>query len=1208
MLRLLKLRSIPLSVRIAFGAVSLIVLAAFSLIQLIASDQHARLLSGHHTALSKTLEYNGEALRANIADIRSSVAFLAGLPPVSGIARALNNKGIDPVAASSIAHWRQRLEQIISRYAESHPNYLKIRLLSSNRNFQELVRVERHGGAIVVLPAKDHAHNGDITFLKNAATLTPGDVLLSRISLKDLGVSNKSLAPRFMQAATTVITPNGEVFGILIVDVAFVQLTEAVLNNLPDRVSTYLADSDGRYLYAPDDTPRQARAGIRPQTWMHQFPGLVVSDHDARRTKASLIDTDTGPMLAIGSTIRVDATRPTRTLTLIYTLPENVITEGTAASQAKAVIGVGIGSLLVAALVVWMIRRTFVPLAQLARAGEAMALGRYDTPLPDLSGSELSGLGRAFTAMQTNIAQREAEFRAITATATDAFWALDMDGKIVDVNRACERLLGYSRAELLTLRLSDLDTEKSAQELLAQIREIVAGGGGLIVTEYRRNNGQKVPVEITVSHWPIAGGRLFGFVRDITERRRVEEAVRQSEERYRLLFANSPQPMCLFDETSLHFIDVNDAAVAHYGFNRSEFLSMTLLDLHPVRDVPRLIKAIENTPSGRMSGEYQHRTRDGRTIDCVMWTERMQTCARAERIALIHDISERKRAEQSLRLYANIFERSGEAIMITDVRNHIVTVNPAFTELTGYSPDQVLGKNPKILASGTTAPEVYRDMWCALQDTGFWQGELVDRRKDGSTYPKWAAISVIRNDAGETTHYMASFTDISDRKAAEERIEYLAHHDDLTGLINRYSLEHRLKQAIHATRREGRHLAVMFIDMDRFKLINDTLGHHVGDQLLQEVARRLRDCIRESDIVARLGGDEFVVVTTSLNAPVDALTVARDIRESLARPYQLEGMPLHSSPSIGVAVFPEDGRDTDSLMKNADTAMYHAKEQGRNNAQFFTAAMNTAAAERMALETELRTALEEQQFVLHYQPQVETQSQQLCAVEALTRWQHPTRGLVAPMSFIPIAEETGMIEAIGAWVLDEACRQLAEWRKDGLKVSRMAVNLSACQLRSPNLVEQVQSALARHRLGKGDLELEITETTAMANPEHAIAQLHALRESGVVLAIDDFGTGYSSLAYLKRLPIQTLKLDRSFVRDIETDPNDAAISAATLALAHSMGLMVVAEGVETEGQRHFLATHRCDVLQGYLFGKPERADVWRGRWQAAAAQATDPIL
>ncbi|MCZ4303712.1 EAL domain-containing protein [Zoogloeaceae bacterium G21618-S1] len=1208
MLRQLKLRSIPLSVRIAFGAISLIVLAAFSLIQLIANDQHARLFSSYHTTLSKTLEYNGEALKANIADIRSSVAFLAGLPPVSGIARALNNKGIDPVAGGSLADWRQRLEQIISRYAKSNPNFLKIRLLKSNESFQELVRVERRGGAIVVLPANEYENNADIAFLKNAATLTPGNVLLSRISLEDIGVSNESLAPRFLQAATTVITPNGDVFGILIVDIAFKQLTDAILNNLPDRVGAYLSDSEGRYLYAPEETPRHTPAGLRPTTWMQQFPGLVLSELDARRTTASLIDTDTGPMLTIGSTIRADPARPTRSLTLIYALPESVITEGMAESQAKAVIGVGVGSLFVAALLVWMIRRTFVPLAQLARAGEAMACGHYDTPLPDLSDSELSGLGQAFTAMQTNIAQREAEFRAVTATATDAFWALDMNGKIVDVNRACEHLLGYSRAELLTLRLSDLDTEKSAQELLAQIRELVAGGGGLIVTDYRRKNGQKIPVEITISHWPIAGGRLFGFVRDITERRRAEETVRQSEERYRLLFANSPQPMCLFDETSLHFIDVNDAAVAHYGFSRSEFLSMTLLDLHPVRDVPRLIKAIESTPSGRMSGEYQHRTHDGRTIDCVMWTERMQTYTRTERIALIHDITERKRAEHSLRLYANIFERSGEAIVITDVRNHIVTVNPAFTELTGYSPDEVVGKNPKILASGTTPSEVYSDMWRTLQDFGFWQGELTDRRKDGSTYPKWAAISVIHNDAGEITHYMASFTDISDRKAAEERIQYLAHHDDLTGLINRYSLEHRLKQAIHATRREGRHLAVMFIDMDRFKLINDTLGHHVGDHLLQEVAHRLRDCVRESDIVARLGGDEFVVVTTSLNAPVDALTVARDIRESLARPYQHEGIPLHSSPSIGVAVFPEDGRNTDSLMKNADTAMYHAKEQGRNNVQFFTAAMNTAAAERMALETELRRALEDQQFVLHYQPQVETQSQQLRAVEALLRWQHPTRGLMPPMSFIPVAEETGMIEAIGAWVLDEACRQLAEWRKDGLKISRMAVNLSACQLRSRNLVEDVQSALVRHRLGKGDLELEVTETAAMANPEHAIAQLHGLRESGVVLAIDDFGTGYSSLAYLKRLPIQTLKLDRSFVRDIETDPNDAAISAATLALAHSMGLNVVAEGVETEGQRHFLATHRCDVLQGYLFGKPEPADVWRGRWQAAAAHTPGPML
>ena len=1199
MQRLLNLGRISLSLRIAVGAVTLIVVAALGLVHLLTTDQRTQMTGRHHAALNKVLEYNSDTLRARVDDVRRSAAFLADVPAVSGMARALKNDGADPLGGGTLNHWHERLEQVFSRYATSNPDYLRIRLLSAEPPHLEMIRVERRGAAVVIIPSTALTPDRDVDLIHDAVAAGTGEVVLS--PLTQAALTQAAGAPPVFHAATSVITPNGDVFGIIVVDVAFERLSSAILNNLPDQVSPYLADDAGRYLQAADAGPAPG-ATPADTTWFAQFPQLAQATQNAAlQPRVVTFDGRDGPAWGIAGRIHYDEKRPDRSLTLLYTQPERVIREGAPHSERAVIAGVVSGALFIAALLVWTIRRAFAPLDQLVRAGEAMARGHYDTPLPHLADGDLGALGRAFAAMQINIAQREAEFRAITATSPDAFWALDMNGRILNVNRACERLLGYPRAELLTLRLSDLEADKSSTEVLAQMREIVANGGGLIITDYRRKDGVRVPVEITVSHWPIAGGRLFGFVRDITERRRAEAAMRHSEERYRLLFANSPQPMWLFDEDSLRFIDVNAAAVAHYGFRRDQFLTMTLIDLLPVRDVPRLIGALKQSPSGRMSGAYQHRTHDGRIIDTVMWTERVQTQARPERIALIQDVTERKRTERSLRLYANIFERSGEAIVITDTHNRIVSVNPAFTELTGYSLADVVDKDPKILASGAMPTEVYRSMWTALQDTGFWQGELVDRRKDGSTYPKWAAISVIRNDAGELTHYMASFTDISDRKAAEERIQYLAHHDDLTGLINRYSLEHRLKQAIHTSRREKHHLAGMFIDMDRFKLINDTLGHHVGDQLLQEVAQRLRRCVRESDIVARLGGDEFVVVTTAMSAPADALTVARDIRETLARPYTLDGMPLHSSPSVGVAVFPDDGDDTDSLMKNADTAMYHAKEQGRNNVQFFTPAMNAAAAERMALETELRIALEAQQFVLHYQPQVDTGSGEVVAAEALVRWQHPVRGQVPPMSFIPVAEETGMIEALGAWVLDEACGQLARWRAAGVRVGRMSVNLSACQLRAPGLIDQIQAALARHGLGPGDLELEITESTAMANPEHAIAQLHALREAGVMLAIDDFGTGYSSLAYLKRLPIQTLKLDRSFVRDIETDPNDAAISAATLALAHSMGLEVVAEGVETEGQRHFLATHRCDRLQGYMFGKPEPAEVWNRRGRTAAA-------
>ncbi|MFA6313832.1 MAG: EAL domain-containing protein, partial [Sterolibacterium sp.] len=561
--------------------------------------------------------------------------------------------------------------------------------------------------------------------------------------------------------------------------------------------------------------------------------------------------------------------------------------------------------------------------------------------------------------------------------------------------------------------------------------------------------------------------------------------------------------------------------------------------------------------------------------------------------AIIRDISERKQAEVAirsgeaqLRLYANVYEHSGEGILICDHNNRILAVNPAFTRLTGYSIDELRGKNPHILASGNTPPKTYQDMWRSLGQKGYWQGELWNRRKDGNIFPEWLSVSVASDLAGQPTHYIACFTDISERKASEDHITHLAHHDALTGLLNRYSLQGRLEQALATIRREQRALAVMFIDMDHFKNINDILGHAVGDELLMEVARRLRDGVRDSDVVARLGGDEFVLVLTEVDNATAAARVADKILRALGEPYAIGEEELHVTPSIGLAFYPDDGDDCETLMKHADIAMYHAKSQGRNNVQFFTAEMNQAAVERLSLDHDLRVALEERQFELHYQPQLDASSGSVVGVEALVRWRNPRDGLVSPVKFIPVAEETGLIIPLGEWVLNEACRQLRAWRQEGLNGVTMAVNLSAHQLRSPTLLAYVTQTLERHGLTGIDLELEVTESVAMANPDASIGQLQNLRDLGVRLSIDDFGTGYSSLNYLKRLPIHTLKLDRSFVNDIETDANDVAICTATIALAHNLGLRVVAEGVENAAQHNFLATLRCDTLQGYLFSRP----------------------
>ncbi len=547
-----------------------------------------------------------------------------------------------------------------------------------------------------------------------------------------------------------------------------------------------------------------------------------------------------------------------------------------------------------------------------------------------------------------------------------------------------------------------------------------------------------------------------------------------------------------------------------------------------------------------------------------------------------------RRARQRIELLAKVFEHSGEAIMVTDHEHRIVEVNPAFVRQTGYTPGEIVGQLPARLNSALTTAADVEAMRQSVAATGMWRGELWDRTKDGRVYPKWLTVSVLRDADGQVTHHIANSIDVTEAKEAEDRIRHLAHHDTLTQLPNRVLLHGRLEQAMAAARRDTGQLAMLFIDMDRFKDINDTLGHPVGDGLLVEVGQRLRALVRDSDIVARLGGDEFVLVLTGTgqDAARAAAAVAAKVLAELGRPYTVRGHELHSTPSIGMALFPADGEDADTLMKNADAAMYHAKAAGRNNAQFFTAAMNQATQDRLALEAGLRGAIERGELFLHYQPQLDLTSQRIVGLEALVRWRHPEMGLIPPLKFIPVAEDTGQIEAIGAWVLEEALRQVALWRAAGHAGLCMAVNLSAHQLRGDGFPEQVAQALHRHGLPGSALELEITESVAMRDPARTAALLRQLRHFGVALAIDDFGTGYSSLAYLKQLPLSCLKLDRSFVMDIENDANDAAICTATIQMAHSLGLGVVAEGVETATQLEFLRRLGCDTVQGYFIARP----------------------
>jgi len=594
----------------------------------------------------------------------------------------------------------------------------------------------------------------------------------------------------------------------------------------------------------------------------------------------------------------------------------------------------------------------------------------------------------------------------------------------------------------------------------------------------------------------------------------------------------------------------------------------------------------------KLAYEEPRTTPDGKTI----WLSISKMPLRNEAhetigvLGVYEDITARRLAEESMQLASSVYQNSSEAMIITDANNTIITVNPAFTKVTGYTEQEVVGRTPKDFSSGRHDKAFFQAMWQELSTTGRWQGEIWDRRKNGEEYAKWLTINTILNAEGKVHRYVALFSDITEKKKSDELIWQQANFDTLTGLPNRRMFHDRLEQEIKKARRTGLPLALLFLDLDRFKEVNDTMGHDMGDLLLKEAAQRLTGCVRETDTVARLGGDEFTLILSELDDPGNIERIVRNILRKLAEPFLLGDEIAYISASIGITFYPEDATAVEELVKQADQAMYASKEAGRNTCNFFNKQMNIDAVKHLSLSNSLRRALEQGNFVLYYQPLVDVELGRAVGVEALVRWMHPEHGLVPPAEFIPLAEETGLIVPLTEWVLETACTQLRAWQTAGLPVVRMGVNLSACHFRQPGLVDTVARVLHKTHIDPRHLELEITESVVMQHTETTVAILKALKNIGVQLAVDDFGTGYSSLSYLKMMPVGTLKIDRAFVCDVTTDPEDAALAKAIIAMAHSLHLRVTAEGVETEGQLNFFVDQHCDEIQGYYFSRPVPAE------------------
>lgn len=840
---------------------------------------------------------------------------------------------------------------------------------------------------------------------------------------------------------------------------------------------------------------------------------------------------------------------------------------------------------------------------RLRKDGREITISLSLSPITDSEGTVIgaAGIARDITDrkhVEERLRNSEIEYRFLFATNPIPMWVFDRATlRFLAVNQAAVRQYGFTEQEFLSLTIADIRPEETIPDLILHVAKREQGLQKAEVWKHRRKDGTLLDVEIISHDLHFRGAEaMLVAAYDITEHRRAKEMLEESESRYRALFYDSPDAYWLLDEKG--FFDCNSAGLKMFGFsNKAEFKHPA--DVSPPAQpdgTPSRIAAEEKIAAAYRNGkerfEWLHQRKNGEVFFADVSLAALRLNGRHVLLASVRDISERKRAEEALEFKTTLLEAQAETtidgILVVDDAGSVVLANKQF-ETQFAVPYEILRSGDdfpvmKHLMHKMENPDSFVQRAKYLYSHRYEKGRDELKLKDGRTFDRYSAPLI--DSKGLHRGRIWYFRDITERKAAEVRIQHQAYHDVLTDLPNRALLQDRLLKALAGARRTGHKVAVLFLDLDYFRLINDSLGHTLGDQLLKDVAERLKGCIREQDTASRVGGDEFVIALSDIKDTADAISTAARIVDSIGQRFRVHGHSLSTSCSIGISLFPDHGKDSEALIKYADQALSSAKESGRNSFRLFSDDLNKHSVDQWNLDSALHLALERKEFSLVYQPQMEILSGKITGLEALIRWKHPELGMVPPDRFIPIAERNGLILPIGEWVLRTACGQARKWYENGSQEASVAVNVSSVQFRQEGFCDLVKSVLEQTGLPPRLLELELTESLLMSNADVMISVLQQLREMGIKIAIDDFGTGYSSLSYLKQFRVNKLKIDRSFILDIALNPDDASITTAIVSMAKGLGLKVIAEGVENDEQLSFLRELQCDEVQGYLFSKP----------------------